>query len=77
MVIIKSNFEEKKTLILFLRLFIGLIWFGTVLRRLLTSNFSDFEERIIQMAQGPSLYPNSIMDVTVSNWFIILLIVLS
>ncbi|MFX1507620.1 MAG: hypothetical protein ACFFDC_16160 [Promethearchaeota archaeon] len=77
MVIIKSSFEEKKELIVLLRLLIGLIWFGTVLRRLLTPNFSNFEERITQMAQGPSLYPNPIMEVVVNNWFIIFLIVLS
>ena len=76
MVIIKSSFEEKKELIVLLRLLVGLIWFGTVLRRLLTPNFSYFEERIIQMTQGPSLYPNPIMDVAVNNWFIIFLLVL-
>ncbi|MFW9903560.1 MAG: hypothetical protein ACFFFH_04445 [Candidatus Thorarchaeota archaeon] len=77
MVVIKSSFEEKKELIVLLRLIVGLIWFGTVLRRLFTPNFNNFEERISQMAQGPSLYPNPIMDVAINNWFMIFLIVLS
>ena len=77
MVIIKTGFEEKKELILFLRIIVGLVWFGTVLRRLITPNLSNFEERINQMAQGPALYPNPIMEIAITNWFLIFLVVIS
>jgi hypothetical protein len=77
MPIIKTSVEEKKEIIVILRLLVGLIWFGTVLRRLMTPNFSNFEERITQMAQGPALYPNIFMELAVANWFIIFLFILS
>ncbi len=77
MPIIKTSFDEKRELIVILRFIVGLVWFGTVLRRLLTPEFSSFEERISQMAQGPALYPNVFMDLAVANWFLIFLVILA
>ncbi len=76
MVFIKSRIEEKKELIILLRIIVGLIWFGTVLRRLMTPNLGNFEERIIQMAQGPTLYPTLIMEIAITNWLLIFLIII-
>ncbi|UCG03857.1 MAG: hypothetical protein JSW11_07700 [Candidatus Heimdallarchaeota archaeon] len=77
MVIIKTSIEDQKKLIVSLRIFVGLIWLGTVIRRLLTPDLGNFEERITQMAQGPALYPNQIMEIAITNWFLIFLVIIS
>lgn len=76
MPIIQTKLEKNKPLILTLRIISGLIWGGTVLRRLVLPNFGNFEQRITQMAQGSALYPPLIMDWAVTNWFLIFLTVL-
>ncbi len=76
MPLIKTSLEEKWLIILALRVIAGLVWFGTVLRRLFTPNYSDFEQRITDMAQG-AWYPEDFMDFAVDNWFFFFLIVLS
>ena len=73
MPVINANIDEMKELIVILRVLVGLVWFGTVLRRLMMPNFA---EQIIQMAQGPALYPDFIMEFAVANWFIIFLVIL-
>ena len=77
MPIIKTKIEQNILLITTLRIVVGLIWFGTVLRRLLMPNFNNFEERITEMAQGPALYPEPLMELAVENWLLIFLMVLS
>ncbi|MHA2296062.1 MAG: hypothetical protein ACXAEU_03750 [Candidatus Hodarchaeales archaeon] len=75
MPIVKNTFfEENKTLVLGLRLVAGLIWFGTVVRRLLVPNFY---ERIAKMGQGDPLLPDFIMELAIENWTLIFLVVLS
>ena len=73
---IRSRIEENQNLILAIRILTGLIWGGTVFRRLLMPNFSDFELRIIEMSQGSTLYPEFLMNWAIENWFYIFLIVL-
>ncbi len=77
MPIINTGLKEKKNFILILRIVSGLIWGGTVIRRLLMPNFSDFEQRITQMAQGGPLIPQPLMDWAIANWFLIFLVVLT
>lgn len=60
-------------LIFYLRVGSGLVWFGTAIRRIFIQNF---EERIIKMAEGTTLFPKSIMDWAVLNWNFVFAIVL-
>jgi uncharacterized membrane protein YphA (DoxX/SURF4 family) len=73
MPIIKTNLNEKYSLILVLRLISGLVWFGTAFRRIFVPNF---EQRITEMAVGGPLFPAPIMEFAVNNWIIIFVLVL-
>ena len=74
MVIIKTRFERKEQIIFGLRILTGLIWLGTAIRRLF---IPTFEARITAMASGNTLFPSAFMEFAVTNWVLILLIVLS
>lgn len=76
MPIIVTRLEEKHLIIFPLRIFSGLIWLGTVIRRL-ESNYGDFESRITAMGQGDTIFPDSLMKLAVENWFSIYLLVIT
>lgn len=76
MPIIVTRLEEKHSIILAMRLISGMIWLGTVIRRL-ESNYGDFESRITAMGQGDTFFPDFLMKLAVENWFIIYLMVMS
>lgn len=69
----KNPFNEK--LILGLRIFAGLIWLGTVFRRLGPNN-GDFEDRITEMGDGTTIFPDVIMEFAIDQWFLIYILVL-
>jgi hypothetical protein len=76
MPIINVDYEFNKNMVVILRLFSGLVWLMTVIRRLFTPNYSNFEERITTMAEGTTIFPSALMDIAVTNWFFIFLIIL-
>ncbi|MHA1946900.1 MAG: hypothetical protein ACW97W_12415, partial [Candidatus Hodarchaeales archaeon] len=53
-----------KEIIFIIRIGTGLVWFGTVIRRIIVPNF---EERLIEMSQGQTLLPPNIMSFAVDN----------
>ncbi|MHA2401708.1 MAG: hypothetical protein ACXADH_01855 [Candidatus Kariarchaeaceae archaeon] len=63
-------------LVLILRGLAGLVWFGTVIRRL-SPNYGDFENRIASMSEGSTILPDPIMELAVDHWFIVYLVVIS
>ena len=76
MPIIQTKKPINEKLILGLRIFTGLVWLGTVFRRL-GPNRGDFEDRITSMGSGSTIFPETIMDFAIDNWFILYLIVLT
>ncbi len=74
MPIFDTKLQEFKVFILIIRLVVGFVWFGTVLRRIAIPNF---QQRITSMAEGGTFVPQVLMDVLVENWSVIFLIVLS
>ncbi|MHA2249182.1 MAG: hypothetical protein ACXAD7_02415 [Candidatus Kariarchaeaceae archaeon] len=76
MPIINTKQDLNVNLMLSLRLFAGLIWLGTVIRRF-SSNYGDFKERITSMADGTTIFPDFIMEFAVKNWIYIYLLVVS
>jgi len=71
--LINSRISDNVILIVLLRSITGLIWFGTVLRRILLPNFGNFEVRITEMSQGILLLPDMLMQIAVANWFLVFL----
>ncbi len=76
MPIIQTKKAINAKLILFLRIFTGLVWLGTVYRRL-GPDKGDFKDRITSMGEGSTIFPETIMEFAVDKWFILYLIVLS
>ncbi|MCH8906765.1 MAG: hypothetical protein IH840_06725 [Candidatus Heimdallarchaeota archaeon] len=76
MPIISTKYQINIRLVLTIRLISGLVWFGTVIRRL-GSNYGNFEERIATMSEGTTIFPELFMNLAVDNWFIIYLIVIT
>ena len=76
MPIIRTSFEDKHLIILVLRLFAGLIWLGTVIRRL-GYDYGDFESRISAMGEGDTIFPESFMKLAVEYWFVVYTIIIS
>lgn len=77
MPIIQTKYEIPNNVILVSRLIAGLVWFFTVLRRLLSPNFDNFEGRISSMAEGNTLFPQFFMDFAVNYWYLIFGLILS
>lgn len=70
----KNIINEK--LIFSLRMFAGLVWLGTVFRRL-GENQGDFENRITSMGDGSTIFPEAIMEFAIEKWFLIFMIIIS
>lgn len=75
MPLINSRISKNMKLIVLLRSITGIIWFGTVLRRILLPNFGNFEARVTEMSQGLPLIPDIIMQIAVTNWFWVFLFI--
>ncbi|OLS22424.1 MAG: hypothetical protein HeimC2_29510 [Candidatus Heimdallarchaeota archaeon LC_2] len=76
MPIIETKNPINENLILLLRIIAGLVWLGTVFRRL-GPNQGDFEDRIISMGEGTTILPESIMEFAIDQWFLLYLLVIS
>ena len=63
-----------KEIIFIIRIGTGLVWFGTVIRRIIVPNF---EERLIEMSQGQTLLPPNIMSFAVDNAGLIFAFIIS
>jgi uncharacterized membrane protein YphA (DoxX/SURF4 family) len=66
--------DRKREIILIIRISTGLVWFGTVIRRILVSNF---EERLLEMSQGQTLLPPNIMSFAVDNVGLLFILIIS
>ncbi|MHA1512865.1 MAG: hypothetical protein ACTSRJ_02235, partial [Candidatus Hodarchaeales archaeon] len=65
--------SRKKEINVIIRVGTGLVWLGTVIRRILIPNF---EERLIQMSQGQTLLPSNIMSIAVDNATLIFMFII-